>query len=140
MRQAGTPKMTRVAECCCAQLSIELNGEPEMHGVCHCDDCKKRTGSAFSISAYFKTKEKLNIVGHSNQYSFYHKEQDHEQTRHFCSKCGTTLYWFVSSHPDLIGVAGGCFVKKPLGKPKYSTRHSKKCSWVKLGWGIEKDA
>lgn len=43
----------RTATCCCWQASIGVEGEPKIHLVCHCNNCKKRTGSAFGISAYF---------------------------------------------------------------------------------------
>ena len=41
------------ATCACGQASITVNARPTMHGVCHCTNCKRRTGSAFGISAYF---------------------------------------------------------------------------------------
>lgn len=43
--------MVRTATCCCGQTSIEVSGEPVFHCVCHCDNCKRRTGSAFGVSA-----------------------------------------------------------------------------------------
>lgn len=140
MHQKEYQVLNRKAECCCGNLNIEVRGEPDLYGVCHCDDCKKRTGSAFGISSYFKKDDVLSISGESSQYSFYHQEQNHKQKRHFCFSCGTTLYWYVSSYPELIGVAGGCFVESPLGEPKYSTNHSGKCNWVELGETIEKNA
>lgn len=140
MHQKGYRTLNRKAECCCGKLVIEVRGEPDLYGICHCNNCKKRTGSAFGISSYFKKVDILSISGESNQYSFYHHKQNHEQERHFCSSCGTTLYWYVSSFPDLIGIAGGCFIDFPLGEPKYSTSHGGKCNWVELSENIEKNA
>ena len=45
--------MTRKATCCCGACSIEVEGEPDLNALCHCTNCKKRTGSAFGWSAYF---------------------------------------------------------------------------------------
>ena len=47
--------MVRRAVCCCGQATIEVEGEPAIHAVCHCDNCKRRTGSAFGIFQGFNT-------------------------------------------------------------------------------------
>lgn len=57
---------------------------------------------------------------------------------YFCKFCGTTLYWNLSSSPDLTGIAGGCFVENPLGVPLYSNSSKSKFSWVKLPWRLKK--
>jgi len=54
-----------VARCCCGELEINVSGEPTKHGICHCDNCKKRTGSAFGISVYF-SKGNMSGVSFSN--------------------------------------------------------------------------
>ena len=124
--------MPRTARCACGAASITVSGEPGIHGVCHCTNCKRRTGSAFGISAYFKRADVLESTGITRTYAFHHAAQDHDQERHFCSACGTTLFWFVSALPELIGIAGGCFGEVDLGEPTMSVTHSKKLSWVGL--------
>jgi hypothetical protein len=120
------------ANCACGQLSISVHAQPVLHGVCHCTNCKRRTGSAFGISAYFDKSAVKEKVGESSVYAFHHHELNHDQARHFCPKCGTTLYWFVSNMPDKIGIAGGCFAPESLGAPGASYRDNKKESWVSL--------
>ncbi|TIT30564.1 MAG: aldehyde-activating protein, partial [Mesorhizobium sp.] len=46
--------ITRRAECSCGQLSAVCSGEIVRISVCHCLDCKRRTGSAFSCNVRFK--------------------------------------------------------------------------------------
>ena len=107
-------------------------GEPSIYGVCHCTDCKRRTGSAFGISSYFKKSEVLAKAGETKVYAFHHVAQNHDQERHFCSKCGTTLYWYNSALPELVGIAAGCFGEGLPGEPRLSVTHSKKYAWVGL--------
>ncbi len=122
--------MQRIAECCCGSLTIEVKGEPEIHGVCHCNDCKKRTGSAFGISAYFL---KENIVSNTGLAVSYQVDNElAPQQRHFCTKCGTTLYWHVDTLPNMIGIAAGCFVEEPLLSPDTTITNENKCSWLTL--------
>jgi hypothetical protein len=132
--------MNRIAECCCGQLLIEVTGEPEIHGICHCNNCKKRTGSAFGISSYFNNDQVLFKSGETNCYSLHNSEQNHDQQRYFCKTCGTTLFWSVSTSPQLTGVAGGCFVKTSLGEPQYSASHTNICLWLSLPEGMDKNS
>ena len=120
------------ATCACGQASITVNALPTMHGVCHCTNCKRRTGSAFGISAYFDKTAVVGVEGETRTWSFHHATQNHDQQRHFCGTCGTTLFWFVSSVPESIGIAGGCFGDQELPEPTYSVTDKKRCAWVSL--------
>ena len=126
------------AICACGQASITVNALPTLHGICHCTNCKRRTGSAFGISAYFDRVAVVERTGDTHTYAFHHAAQDHDQTRHFCPRCGTTLFWFVSALPEKIGIAGGCFADRVLPEPTYSVTDRKRETWVGLpsGWSI----
>jgi hypothetical protein len=124
--------MHRTAQCACGATTITVAGEPGIYGVCHCTNCKRRTGSAFGISSYFKKSEVVATVGETVGYAFHHAAQNHDQVRHFCSKCGTTLYWYNSALPELVGIAAGCFGDDLPGELKLSVTHSKKYAWLDL--------
>ena len=103
-----------------------------MQGVCHCTNCKRRTGSAFGVSTYFEKSSVVEQKGETRVYAFHHAAQNHDQERHFCARCGTTLFWFLSSSPDLIGIAGGCFADAAVPEPTYSVTDGKRWAWVSL--------
>ena len=124
--------MTLEATCCCKQVSITVAGSPAMNSVCSCTNCKLRTGSAFGISTYFKTDSVLKRVGETKIYTFWHQDLNHEQNRHFCVQCGTTVFWTISTMPHLIGIAGGCFAASEVIVPTHSLHHSQKCQWVQF--------
>lgn len=133
--------MLRTAICACGQASITVDSNPEMHGVCHCTNCKRRTGSAFGISSYFRKTSVNSRVGQTSVYAFQHTAQNHDQERHFCSTCGTTLFWYVSALPELIGISGGCFADAGLPEPTYSVTHRKKEPWLTLpsAWKVNQE-
>ena len=120
------------ATCACGQASITVNALPAMHGVCHCTNCKRRTGSAFGISAYFEKASVTGRAGETHVYAFHQAARDQDQERHFCPTCGTTLFWFVSTLPGMIGIAGGCFADEGLPEPAYSVTDGKREAWVSL--------
>ena len=119
--------MTRKASCCCGAASIEVIGEPTLNGVCHCENCRRRTGSAFGWSAYFLNSQVIGKVGDFAE----HRIRD-EQVRSFCIACGTTLFWTSAFMPGQTGVAGGAFIEPPLPEPGLSATAHKRIGWVSL--------
>ncbi len=120
------------AICACGQASISVTALPTDHGICHCTNCKRRTGSAFGISTYFDRSAVAEIFGETHVYEFFNTTHQHHQQRHFCPRCGTTLYWTVSTLPEKIGIAGGCFADHDIGAPTYSTNDRKRLPWVTI--------
>ena len=99
-----------------------------MHAICHCTDCKRRTGSAFAISAYFLRSNVTETKGETLVHAVHRRDDDQEV--HFCKTCGTTLYWYTAARPHLIGIGGGCFPDGSLGEPTVSAKHDQKLPWV----------
>ncbi len=122
--------MERTAECCCGQAKLTIKNEPLVHAVCNCDDCKKRTGSAFGISAYFSDTQIIGKLGVMNEYQI--QNEGFEQLRSFCSNCGTTLFWRISAFKNVIGISGGCFIETPLSKPSIVAEKKSKVKWCNL--------
>lgn len=121
--------MERKATCCCGQLAIQVSGEPALYGICHCDNCKRRTGSAFGMSAYFEDTQGAMVSGKS-EVSEIHGEN--EQVRSFCPDCGTTLFWKIASSPGQTGIAAGCFTADPLPEPRLTVSTEDKYEWLSL--------
>jgi hypothetical protein len=128
--------MNRTASCCCGESTIEAEGDPKLHLVCNCNDCKKRTGSAFGISAYFLDSQVKNKKGNTSTYEINNEET--EQIRYFCNSCGTTLFWKITKFPyipgisEMTGIAGGCFSETPLPPPTVTASNANKCAWLVL--------
>ncbi len=121
--------MTRKATCCCGGCAIEVEGEPEINAICHCRNCKKRTGSAFGWSAYFRDDH---VLVRSGKPSVYRIAGESEQRRWFCTACGSTLFWQSAYFPGLTGIAGGCFADAPLPEPSLTVSNDERCAWIGL--------
>ena len=128
--------MQRKAACCCGDCSISFSGDPLLNSICHCENCKRRTGSAFGWSAYFPDDR---IVGTEGEPALYILDTaDPERAkRYFCPACGTTLYWRASVFPAHTGVAAGCFIEGRLDEPSLSVSEDKRLAWLGLPdhWG-----
>jgi hypothetical protein len=126
--------MTRIARCCCQACSIEVEGEPSLNAVCNCSSCKRRTGSAFGWSAYFRSED---IRRREGELRAYHVKGPPAATRWFCANCGTTMMWESADFmPGQTGFAAGCFAETPLPEPNLSAYDDLRCAWVGLpeGW------
>lgn len=122
-----------VAKCCCGACSIKIEGQPVLNGICHCANCKRRTGGAFGWSCYFRSEGVTAVTG---RFETYRIGSHNPQTRHFCAACGTTLYWTTDFMPGHHGVAGGCFRADQIGPPSVTVSNENRCAWVGLpeGW------
>ncbi len=94
--------MSLTGQCLCGIITYELKNPPAMTGVCHCKNCQRQAGSAFSTLAGVA---KTDFVLKSGQMKIYKdSETDTGNTveRHFCAECGSPIYSAVPDSPDVL--------------------------------------
>ena len=121
--------MTAKAICCCNACSVEVEGEPVLNAICHCANCKRRTGSAFGWSVYVADSQ---VVRRDGEFRVYDIAGARPQRRWFCAACGSTLFWKTSWRPYQTGIAGGCFVGDKLPQPSVTVSNDGRCDWLGL--------
>ena len=126
------------AQCSCGKLSVLCEGEPAMVSICHCDACRRRTGSAFGIAAFYP-RAAVRIEGERRAFT---RDSDagHAVTFHFCPDCGSTLYWEPSRKPDMIGVGIGAFADPDYPMPDQSVSDGRRYSWVQFPEAMKRRA
>jgi hypothetical protein len=117
--------IVRTARCCCGQLIVEAKGEPRLNILCHCMDCKRRTGSAFGWSAYFREVELRGL------WADYLPAESVSEGRRFCPDCGSTMYWRDARVPRHIGTPAGA-LEPPVDMPSASNQDGDRCAWLNL--------
>jgi len=120
--------MTRTARCCCGSASITVKDDPVLNGVCHCDDCKRRTGGAFGWNAYFPEAQILDISG---DWVTYEPKAQPGQIRRACKHCSSMLWWTIPTFEGK-GVAAGAFIDHPLPEPTCTYQHADHMSWFNV--------
>jgi len=81
--------------CFCGAVEIEVTGEPEAMGYCHCSSC--RSWSAGPVNAFTLWKpENVKVTRGAAFVGEFRKTANSE--RKFCTKCGGHL---MSAHPSL---------------------------------------
>ncbi len=121
----------RTASCRCGQLSAVVTGEPVRVSACHCLDCQKRTGSAFSAQARWPA-EQVKASGRSKSWAHL-ADSGHRVTHFFCPDCGSTLHYRIEGKFEgLVAIPLGAFDDPYSLTPRYSVWEKRRHPWVGL--------
>lgn len=93
--------------CHCGSVRYRVVGEPMIAGICHCTSCRRRTGSAFGLSAYFHDANVKILSGALKIYEYRSDDDKRWLRTEFCVKCGSTVTWTGELLTGLRGIAGG---------------------------------
>ena len=123
--------VTRRAQCLCGQLSAVCTGEPVRISVCHCLDCKRRTGSAFSYNVRFAEGD-VAIEGRAKQFTRT-GDLGGRVIYSVCPECGTSVHYRIDTQPGVIAIPVGAFADPSFPPPFQSFYHdSRRCEWVEI--------
>ncbi len=82
-------------QCFCGAVKIEVSGEPEVMGYCHCQSC--RSWAAAPVNAFTLWQQTaLRITDGGEYLAMFQKTAASE--RQYCKKCGGHL---MTNHPSL---------------------------------------
>lgn len=97
--------MKHTGSCLCGKISFEINGDFESFFLCHCEYCRKDTGSAHAANLFSSTARLKWLSGENQVKTFQYKSTRHFKS--FCPNCGSAL---PNSQMDgkLLVVPAGC--------------------------------
>ena len=127
----------RTAACPCGALTAVCEGEPVRISVCHCLQCQRRTGSAFSAQARFPA-ERVRLSGPSTTWART-GDSGGKATYWFCPTCGSTVAYETEATPGLIAVPLGAFADPSFPPPRFSVWERRKHPWVEITAEVEHD-
>lgn len=126
----------RTASCRCGQLTATVEGEPVRVSVCHCLNCKKRSGSAFAVQARWPA-EQVVIEGRSKSFEKV-ADSGNRATFHFCPDCGSDVHYEINGKFDgLVAIPLGAFDDPWFLSPKFSVWEERKHDWVEIVGDVE---
>lgn len=85
--------------CLCGAVRYACSAEPVMAGHCHCEDCRRSSGSGHS-SHLAVPEAGIKMSGETKGYARA-ADSGNIVTRHFCPTCGAAVF---STNPGLPGV------------------------------------
>jgi len=120
----------RIASCHCGALSVACSGEPRKVSLCHCQQCQRRTGSAFSVAVFYE-RARVAVRGEAASYVRPSASGFAVDFR-FCPACGSNLFWYPARMPALVGVAYGGFADPDFAIPDQAVWAGEGHRWVNL--------
>jgi hypothetical protein len=127
---------THTASCRCGQLKAMVMGQPVRVSVCHCLDCKKRSGSAFAVQARWPV-DQFKSDGESRIFT-HRADSGNRISHHFCPECGSSLHYVIEGKFDgLVAIPLGAFDDTYFVSPKFSVWEERKNDWVEILGDVE---
>jgi hypothetical protein len=86
---------THQGECFCGAVKIEVTGEPQAMGYCHCRSCRSWSGGPVNAFSLWKPEDVKVTAGTEHVATFAKTPMSERQ---YCKKCGGHL---MANHPPL---------------------------------------
>ncbi|HMN44573.1 MAG TPA: GFA family protein [Povalibacter sp.] len=112
--------------CLCGQVRYEFEGEVERFFLCHCEYCRKDTGSAHAANLFVSAGKLKWLTGREKVTEFRLPSTRH--ARSFCSICGSALP-HQSSSGDLLVVPAGSLDSRIDLRPNAHIFVSSRAPW-----------
>ena len=118
---------TNSGHCYCGAVRFEVSGEPNWIGHCHCDSCRRASGSVMTTLASYNT-DQVKFTGTSPVSEANHPTDD-GVIRSFCGKCGSPVAY--GPNGNVINLQLGLFNDHHQLKPQKHFHYDEKVDWLK---------
>lgn len=118
--------------CACGALRYQITGSPFCAVHCHCESCRKATGSP--MTSYFGVSRAQ--VAWNGARSFYNSSRG--VTRAFCGQCGTPMHYMNTRWPGEMHLFAATLDELTLYKPTAHVHWAERVPWLILDDGLPK--
>ena len=115
---------------------MTVSAKPQMVHACSCLDCQRRSGSAFSYSAFF-SESAVKIGGEPTRWRSSSKASRWSETN-FCPRCGVSVFVRLEALPGVVCVPVGCFSDRDFPAPAKLYWNSRRHHWLDLPAAVER--
>ena len=117
--------------CSCGTVTYDIVDEPLFTQACHCTDCQRTTGSAFTIHIVIP-EETLSIEGRTTM-AIVTSGSPHGCELHYCERCGVFLWVRYRYHQvPVIAVRGGTLDDPRAVTPQAHIFTRSKQPWIQI--------
>ena len=122
--------------CLSGKIRHSAGAEPAFVGLCHCHDCQKFTGSAFS-TVIGLPKASVTVTGALKGFT---KPGDSGKPieRRFCPDCGASILGECEVMPGIVMIAAGTLDDPSWLKPTVQIYCASAQPWIELGGQIKR--
>lgn len=123
---------TRTGHCLCGAVTYEIDGDLIATAVCHCDNCQRQSGGAFSVNLIV-LQSQLTIAGELQTYE--NTNEDGSEVfvrRRFCGACGSPIVSEMTTPAGVVAVKAGTLDDRSEVRPMAEVWCVDKQPWVEL--------
>ena len=102
-------------KCLCGDITYKCHAGPSVIFNCHCEDCRRATGSVFGTN-FFVPEDELEIFGEVSSYS-HTADSGSTMTKRFCPNCGSLLFGNNSAKNNVVSIRAGTVDQLDLINP-----------------------
>jgi len=117
--------------CLCGKVRYSADAEPAFVGVCHCRNCQKGTGSAFSVVVALP-KPAVAVQGTLATFAG-HGDSGKATYRRFCPECASAIIDEAAVMPDIVMILAGTLDDTSWVNPTAEIFLDSAQPWVSLG-------
>ena len=118
--------------CLCGEVSYDVLDRPQMAGICHCKNCQRQAGSAFS-TLWSVARADFQLTGATPKcYVDADTSSGSAVERHFCGDCGSPIYSIVPGSPDSLFLKTGTLDDTGDFEPQFHVWCDSKQRWVDI--------
>ena len=118
---------TARGRCLCGNVRFETHGRHLWVAHCHCNSCRRHTGSAVATFVGFAKDQ---VVYTRGERAFY--ESSPGVQRGYCADCGTPMTYESDRHPGEIHVYVCTLDDPDAFPPKLHVFYSERVAWMEL--------
>lgn len=119
--------------CLCGSVRYEITAKPLALTYCHCEECRRATGSSLNTSILVR-QDAFRIVSGDDALAYH--ESSPGNRRYFCSRCGSPVFKRSPEPPDLLKVRAGTLDSDPGVRPTAHIWVREKAPWYEITDGL----
>ncbi|MEO9969380.1 MAG: GFA family protein [Hyphomonadaceae bacterium] len=122
--------MSGEGRCLCGNISYVFEGEPVVTVVCHCTNCQRQSGAAFSVNL-LASEAQITISGDLTVFED-RSDAGEAVLRKFCGRCGSPILSALGSMPGMVALKAGTLDDVSKVEPGLQVFCDSKQGWLTL--------
>ena len=117
--------------CRCGHVRYRADAEPLFTGICHCTQCQKQSGAAFTVVVAVP-QAALSVEGPAKSYTT-RGDSGKPVVSRFCPNCGSTVIVEPEAMPGVTEIMAGTLDDTSWVTPEEEIYCDSAQRWVRLG-------
>jgi len=113
--------------CLCGSIRYQYSGNPTLVVHCHCDSCRRQTGSAMTTFVIVPKSALHLSSGQPREYA-----SSPGVWRGFCGDCGSAMYYRTDRRPDVIDLFAGTLDDASALAPECHVHATEQLPWFEV--------